>query len=165
VGLKKSRVATGRERWRRGRVAVVVGRMCALWMCLARSRIWTTRVIVFNETTGVPLTALCSKLEFHGHYSKYRWETLSSPRPVFLLMLTSGLVSWATMVSEPASPLLGVGSGAKAGSCYLFILAVHANVWASHYFLSNEKRVPKILEPIKQHLKNHKNTNNSYLDI
>jgi hypothetical protein len=24
---------------------------------------------------------------------------------------------------------------------------------------------PKILEPIKQHIKNHKNTNNSYLDI
>jgi hypothetical protein len=26
------------------------------------------------------------------------------------------------MISEPASPLLGVGSGARAGSGYLFIL-------------------------------------------
>jgi hypothetical protein len=32
-------------------------------------------------------------------------------------------------------------------------------------FFSNETCFPKILETIKQHLKNHKNTNNSYLDI
>jgi hypothetical protein len=57
------------------------------------------------------------------------------------------------MVSEPASPLLGVGSGAQAGSGYLFILAADADTWASHYFLSNEMCFPKILEPIKQHLK------------
>jgi hypothetical protein len=105
------------------------------------------------------------QLEFHMHYSKYRWEILSSPRTVCLLTLMSGPVSWATMVSEPASPLLGVGSGAQAGSGYHFILAADADVWASHYFLSNEMCFPKILELIKQHLKNHKNTNNSYMDI
>jgi hypothetical protein len=43
----------------------------------------------------------------------------------------SGSVSWGTIVSEPASPVLGVGSGARAGSDYLFILAVDANAWAS----------------------------------
>jgi hypothetical protein len=32
-------------------------------------------------------------------------------------------------------------------------------------FFLNETCFPKILEPIKQHLKNLKNTNNSYLDI
>jgi hypothetical protein len=69
------------------------------------------------------------------------------------------------MVSEPASPLLGVGSSARAGSGYLFILAADADAWASHYFLSNETCFPKILEPIKQDLKIHKTTNNSYLDI
>jgi hypothetical protein len=68
-------------------------------------------------------------------------------------MLTSGQVSWETMVSEPALPLLGVGSGGRAGSSYLFILAVDADAWANHYFLSNETSFPKILEPIKQHLK------------
>jgi hypothetical protein len=69
------------------------------------------------------------------------------------------------MVSEPASPVMEVGSGARAGSGYLFILAADADAWASHYFLSNKMCFPKILEPIKQHLKNHKTTNNSYLDI
>jgi hypothetical protein len=60
VVLEKSRAAAGRERWRRvGRVVVAVGRVWALWIYLARSRIWTARVIVFKETTGVPLTALC----------------------------------------------------------------------------------------------------------
>jgi hypothetical protein len=39
------------------------------------------------------------QLEFHGHYSKYRLEILSSPRTVRLLTLTSG-PAWATMVSE-----------------------------------------------------------------
>jgi hypothetical protein len=40
VGLEKSRAATGRERRRRaGRPAAAVGRMRALWICLARSRI------------------------------------------------------------------------------------------------------------------------------
>jgi hypothetical protein len=69
------------------------------------------------------------------------------------------------MVSEPASPLLGVGFGVRAGSGYLFILDADADTWVSHYFLSNETCFPKILEPIKQHLDNHKNMNNSYLDI
>jgi hypothetical protein len=53
------------------------------------------------------------------------------------------------MVSEPASPVLGVGSGMRAGNGYLFILAADADAWASHYFLSNETCFPKILEPIK----------------
>jgi hypothetical protein len=67
VGLEKSRVAAERE-WRRraGRVAAAVGRMRALWICLARSRIWTARVTVFNETTGVPLMALCSNWNLMG---------------------------------------------------------------------------------------------------
>jgi hypothetical protein len=71
---------------------------------------------------------------------------LSSPR-------TSGQVSWVTMVSDPASPLLGVGSGTRAGSGYLFILAADVDARANHYFISNETCFPKILEPIKQHLK------------
>jgi hypothetical protein len=49
VGLEKSMAAAGRERRRRaGRLAVAVGRMRALWICLARSRIWMARVTVFN---------------------------------------------------------------------------------------------------------------------
>jgi hypothetical protein len=40
VGLENSRAAAGRERRRRaGRLAAAVGRMRALWICLARSRI------------------------------------------------------------------------------------------------------------------------------
>jgi hypothetical protein len=67
VGLEKSRAAAGRERRRRAeRVAAAVGRMWSMWICLARSRIWTTCVTVFNETTGVPLTALCSDWNFMG---------------------------------------------------------------------------------------------------
>jgi hypothetical protein len=70
------------------------------------------------------------QLEFHGHYSKYRWEILRSQRTVRLLTLTSGPVSWATMVSKPESPLLGVGS-----AVIFFILAADADVWACHDFL------------------------------
>jgi hypothetical protein len=88
------------------------------------------------------------QLEFYGHYSKYRWEILSSPRTVRLLMLTSGRVSWATMVSEPGSPLLGVGS-----AVIFFILAANADAWAYHNFFGNETCFPDLLEPIKQHLK------------
>jgi hypothetical protein len=33
------------------------------------------------------------QLEFHGHYSQYRWKILSSPCTVCLLTLTSGTVS------------------------------------------------------------------------
>jgi hypothetical protein len=54
---------------------------------------------------------------------------LSSPRTVRLLTLTSGPVSWATMVSEPGSPLLGVGS-----AVIFFILATDADVWAVPIF-------------------------------
>jgi hypothetical protein len=40
VGLEKSRAAAGREQRRRaGRLAAAVGRMRALWICLARSQI------------------------------------------------------------------------------------------------------------------------------
>jgi hypothetical protein len=39
LGLEKSRVAAWRERRRAGRLAAAVGRMRALWICLARSRI------------------------------------------------------------------------------------------------------------------------------
>jgi hypothetical protein len=88
------------------------------------------------------------------------WEILSSPRTVRLLTLTSGPVSWATMVSEPRSPLFGVGL-----AVIFFILAADADAWACHSFFWNETCFPDLLEPIKQHLKNHKNMNNSYLDI
>jgi hypothetical protein len=65
VGLEKSKAAAGRERWRRaGQQAAAVGRMQVLWICLARRRIWMTHITVFNETTGVPLTALCSNWNF-----------------------------------------------------------------------------------------------------
>jgi hypothetical protein len=69
------------------------------------------------------------QLEFHGHYNKYRWEILSSPRTVRLLTLTSGPVSCPTMVSEPGSPLLGVGL-----AVIFFILAADADAWACHNF-------------------------------
>jgi hypothetical protein len=130
VGLEKSRAASGREQRRRaGRLAAVVGRMQALWICLARSKIWTTCVTVFNETYWRALDGSVQQLEFHGHYSKYRWEILSSPRTVRVLMLTSGPVSWATMVSEPGSPLLGV-----AIVVIFFILATDADACAYHNF-------------------------------
>jgi hypothetical protein len=61
VGLEKSRAAAGRERRRRaGQVVAAVGRMRALWIYLARSQILTACVTVFNDITGVPLSALCS---------------------------------------------------------------------------------------------------------
>jgi hypothetical protein len=67
VGLEKRKAAAGRERRRRaGRLEAAVGRMRVLWICLARSRIWTACVTVFNESTGVPLTALCSNWNFTG---------------------------------------------------------------------------------------------------
>jgi hypothetical protein len=49
------------------------------------------------------------------------------------LTLTRGPVSLVTMVIEPASHLLAVGSG-QASNNYLFILADDADVWACHYF-------------------------------
>jgi hypothetical protein len=73
------------------------------------------------------------RLEFHGHYSKYRWEILSSPHTVRLLTLMSGPVSWATMVSEPGSPLLGVGL-----AVIFFILAADADAWACHNFFGTK---------------------------
>jgi hypothetical protein len=67
VRLEKSRAAAGRERRRRaGQVAAAVGRMRALWIWLARRQIWMTCVTLFNETSGVPLTALCSDWNFMG---------------------------------------------------------------------------------------------------
>jgi hypothetical protein len=67
-------------------------------------------------------------------------------------MLTRGPVSLAMMVSKPASHLLAVGSG-RAGNDYLFLLAADADAWAHHYFSWSETCFPKLLEPIKQHLK------------
>jgi hypothetical protein len=102
VGLVKSRAAVERERRRRaGRLAAAVRRMRVLWIYLARSRIWMTCVTVI----------------------------LSSPRTVHLLTLTSGPVSWAMMVSELGSPLLGVGS-----TVIFFILVVDCDAWACHNF-------------------------------
>jgi hypothetical protein len=80
------------------------------------------------------------------------------------LMLTCGLVSLATMVSEPASHLLVVRSG-QAGNSYFFILAADVDAWACHNCFWNGTCFPDLLEHIKVHLKNHKNMNNSYLDI
>jgi hypothetical protein len=130
VGLEKSRAAAGRERRRRaGRLTAAVRRMRALWICLARSWIWTARVTVFNETYWHALDGSVQQLKFHGHYSKYRWEILSSTRTVRLLTLTSGPVSWAMMVSEPGLPLLGVGS-----AVIFFILAADTVSWVCHNF-------------------------------
>jgi hypothetical protein len=84
---------------------------------------------VFNETYWHALDGSVQQLVLHGHYSKYRWEILSSPRTVRLLTLTSGPVSWATMVSEPGSPLLGVGS-----AVIFFIFADDVDAWACHNF-------------------------------
>jgi hypothetical protein len=91
------------------------------------------------------------ELEFHGHYSQYRWEILSSPRTVCLLTLMLGPVSLAMMVSEPASPFLADGSGGQAGVVFLFWLLTLTRGPATIF--SNEMCFLKILEPIKQHLK------------
>jgi hypothetical protein len=88
-----------------------------------------THITVFSETYRRALDGSVQQLEFHGHCSKYRWEILSSPRTVRLLTMTSGPVSWATMVSELRSPLLGVGS-----AVIFFILAADADAWACHNF-------------------------------
>jgi hypothetical protein len=72
------------------------------------------------------------------------------PTQVSLLTLTHGPMSLAFMVSEPASHLLAVGSG--RATIIFFILAADTDTWACHYFL-NEICFPKLLEPIKQHLK------------
>jgi hypothetical protein len=48
-------------------------------------------------------------------------QILSSPRTVCLLTLTSGPMSKAMIVSEPASHLLAIGSG-RAGNDYLFYI-------------------------------------------
>jgi hypothetical protein len=53
-----------------------------------------------------------------------------------------------------------LGPGGQA-TVIFFILAGDADAWAYHNFL-NETCFPELLEPIKQHLKNYKNTNNSY---
>jgi hypothetical protein len=95
---------------------------------------------MFKEITCVPLNGSLVELEFHGHYSQYKWEILNSPRTICLLTLTHGPVSLAMLVSKPASPLLAVGSE-WAGSGYLSILAADADTWANHYF-SNETLLP-----------------------
>jgi hypothetical protein len=83
------------------------------------------------------LDGCVQQLEFHGHYSKYRWEILSSPRTVRVVILMSGSVSWATMVSEPGSPMWGVRS-----AVIFFILAGDADAWTCHNFFWNETFFP-----------------------
>jgi hypothetical protein len=85
---------------------------------------------MFEEITCMPLNDSLMELEFHGHYTPYRWEILNSPRTVCLLTLTHGPGLLAMMVSEPASPLLAIGSW-RADISYLFILVADANGWAS----------------------------------
>jgi hypothetical protein len=51
---------------------------------------------------------------------------------VFLLTLTRGLVPLTMMVTEPASPLLAVGSG--GWGAVIIYLAADADTWAGHYF-------------------------------
>jgi hypothetical protein len=74
------------------------------------------------------------QLEFHGHYSQYRWEILSSLHTVCLLTLTRGPVSLATMFSEPASPLLAVGFGGRATVIFLFWLLTLTRGPATSFF-------------------------------
>jgi hypothetical protein len=89
---------------------------------------------VFKEITGVPLNDSLVELEFHGHYRQYRWESLNSPRMVFLLTLTCGPLSLATMVSEPASSLLAVGSGGRATFIFAFWLLKLTRGLATMFF-------------------------------
>jgi hypothetical protein len=86
-------------------------------------------------------------MEFHGHYSQYRWEILSSPHTVYLLTLTRGPVSLATLVSEPASPLLAVGSGGRVAVIFLFWLQTLMRGPPTIFQI--ETFLPKILETIK----------------
>jgi hypothetical protein len=74
------------------------------------------------------------ELEFHVHYSQYRWEILSSPCTVCLLTLTRGPVSLATKVSEPASPLLAVGSSGWEAVIFLFWLLMLTRGPTSTFF-------------------------------
>jgi hypothetical protein len=85
---------------------------------------------VFKVITRAPLNNSLVELDFHGHYSQYRWEILNTTRTVCLLTLTRGPTSLAMMVNELASPLLAVGSR-RAGSGYLLILAADVDAWAS----------------------------------
>jgi hypothetical protein len=90
-------------------------------------------MIVFKEITVVPLNDSLVELEFHGHYSQYKWEILSSTCTVCLLTLMRGPVSLAMMVSEPMLPLLAVRYGGWAAVIF-FILASDPDAWASRYF-------------------------------
>jgi hypothetical protein len=76
---------------------------------------------------------------------------LSSPRTVCLLTQTHGPVSLVMMVSELASPLLAVGFGGRAVVIFLFWLLTLTR--GPTTIFSNETCFPKLLEPIKQHLK------------
>jgi hypothetical protein len=62
------------------------------------------------------------QLEFHGDYSQHTWGNFEQPAHG----LPADANEWAsvigTMVSEPASPLLGVGSGGQAAVIFLFWL-------------------------------------------
>jgi hypothetical protein len=67
------------------------------------------------------------------------------------------------MVSEPASPLLVVGSGRLATVIFLFWLLTLTR--GPSTIFSNETCFPKNIRAHKTTPKNHKNMNNSYLDI
>jgi hypothetical protein len=71
------------------------------------------------------------------------------------LTLTRGPMSLATMVSEPASHLLAVGSGTgRQRLSFLYWLLTLTCGPVTIFW--NETCFPKLLEPIKQHLKSQK---------
>jgi hypothetical protein len=71
----------------------------------------------------VTLNGSLVELEFHRHYSQYRWKILNSP----VHGLPADADAWANviclmMVSEPASPLLQLGPGGRTAVIFLFWL-------------------------------------------
>jgi hypothetical protein len=163
VGLEKSRAAAGRERRRwAGRVVAAVGRVRALWICLARSRIWTAGITVFKETTGVSLTALCCNWISMGiivniggkfwaaraRFACWRWCVGQYHRQRWLVNLHR--LCWE----------LGPAGGQR--------LSFYFGCWrwrvGNHYFFEWNV-LPWNIRAHKTAPKNHKNTNNSYLDI
>jgi hypothetical protein len=87
------------------------------------------------EICGDEQEIYCDELEICCDELDLRDNGYSLPTRVSLLTLTltRGPVSLVTMVSEPALPLLAVGSG-RVGNVIFFILANDANAWACQYF-------------------------------
>jgi hypothetical protein len=48
---------------------------------------------VFKKITAVPLNDSLMELEFHGHYSQYRWEILKHNLPV-------DIDAWASVIGD-----------------------------------------------------------------